>query len=285
MNVSLRPGRPEDAPACAAICYEAFRTIAEQHNFPPDFPSPDVAGGLLPMLFSRPGVYSVVAEGEGRVLGSNFLWEEGVIAGVGPITVDPAVQNGAVGRRLMEAVLERAREQRFTGVRRVQAAYHGRSLALYAKLGFEVREPLANLQGPALGLKVPGYPVRPATMEDLEPCNRLCRRVHGHDRSAELAEAVGRGTAMLVEHDGRATAYATLIGFFGHAAAESNEGLKALIGAAESFAGPGLLVPMRNGELFRWCLQNGLRVNQPMTLMSLGTYNEPAGAFLPSVLY
>ena len=41
----------------------------------------------------------------------------------------------------------------------------------------------------------------------------------------------------------------------------------------------------RNGELFRWCLGNGLRVVQPMTLMSLGLYSEPKGAFLPSVLY
>jgi len=37
--------------------------------------------------------------------------------------------------------------------------------------------------------------------------------------------------------------------------------------------------------LFRWCLDNGLRVVEPMTLMSVGLYNEPVGAFLPSVLY
>ncbi len=58
-----------------------------------------------------------------------------------------------------------------------------------------------------------------------------------------------------------------------------------MIAAAESFAGPGILVPVRNADLFRWCLANGLRVTQPMTLMSLGLYNEPAGAFLPSILY
>jgi hypothetical protein len=28
-----------------------------------------------------------------------------------------------------------------------------------------------------------------------------------------------------------------------------------------------------------------LRVVQPMTLMSVGLYNEPRGAFMPSVLY
>ena len=66
---------------------------------------------------------------------------------------------------------------------------------------------------------------------------------------------------------------------------ESNAELQALIGAAEEFAGPGLLLPTRNTELFRWCLHHGLRVIQPLTLMSLGLYNEPAGAFLPSILF
>ena len=90
---------------------------------------------------------------------------------------------------------------------------------------------------------------------------------------------------MIVEHAGRISGYATLIGFMGHAVGESNEDLKALIGAAEVFAGPGFLLPSRNSELFRWCLQHGLRVVQPATLMSLGLYNQPSGAFLPSILF
>jgi len=89
----------------------------------------------------------------------------------------------------------------------------------------------------------------------------------------------------VVEHNGRVTAYATIVGFFGHAVADSNHGLQALIGAASEFAGPGFLLPTRNTELFRWCLSNGLRVVEPMTLMSVGLYNEPAGAFLPSISF
>jgi hypothetical protein len=60
---------------------------------------------------------------------------------------------------------------------------------------------------------------------------------------------------------------------------------QALITSAEAFAGPGSIVPTRNSNLFRWCLENGLRLVQPMTLMSTGLYNEPAGAYLPSVLF
>ena len=127
--------------------------------------------------------------------------------------------------------------------------------------------------------------MRPATEADVERCNRVCRNVHGHDREGELRDAIATGSASVVEHDGRITGYATIIGFFGHAVGEGNEDLKALIGAAKEFAGPGFLLPTRNGELFRWCLANGLRVTQPMTLMTKGLYNEPAGAFLPSILY
>jgi hypothetical protein len=88
-----------------------------------------------------------------------------------------------------------------------------------------------------------------------------------------------------VEHFGEITAYATDVGFFAHAVAENNRGLKALIGAATGFPGGGFLVPTRNGDLFRWCLQNDLRLVHQMTLMTIGLYNEPTGAYLPSVLY
>jgi len=284
-DLRLRGGRPEDAEDCGSICYGAFKAIAEGHNFPPDFPSPEIAGGLLASLLAREDVYSVVAEADGRVVGSNFLWENGTIAGVGPITIDPNAQNAAVGRRLMEDVLRRAEERNIAGVRLVQAAYHNRSLSLYTKLGFDVREPLSNLQGPAIGERVPGHAVRPAKEEDLGACDALALRVHGHDRGSELLEAIGQGNANVVEHDGRITGYTTGVGFFGHTVGESNEDLKALIGAAPGFPGPGFLLPTRNGEVLRWCLERGLRIVQPMTLMSLGLYNEPAGAFTPSILY
>jgi predicted N-acetyltransferase YhbS len=283
-SVSLRPGRLEDAPACGKICYTAFKTISESHNFPPDFPSVEAAAELMAAILSKSGVRSVIAESEHRIVGSNFLWED-TIAGVGPITVDPAVQNGAIGRRLMQHVLEYAGSRSFAGVRLVQAAYHNRSLSLYAKLEFVVREPLATMQGPAINERVPGYEVRPASEQDMEECNALCYRVHGHARSVEVGEAVRRAIATVVVRDGRITAYATGIGFFGHATGETNEDLKALLAAAPAFAGPGFLLPTRNAELFRWCLEKKLRVVQPLTLMSLGLYNEPAGAFLPSILY
>jgi GNAT superfamily N-acetyltransferase len=285
MNIVLRSGRPPDATVCGPICFEAFMAINDEHDFPPDFPSAEVATGLLTMLLSNPGFYSVVAEMDGKISGSNFLDERGPIAGVGPITVDPMLQNGTIGRRLMQAVLDRASERRAAGVRLLQSAFHNRSLCLYTKLGFDTRETISKMNGAPLGLKLPGYDVRPANAADLAACNALCQRVHGHHRSGEVGDAIKAGTARVVEHHGEITAYATDIAFFAHAVAENNHGLKALIGAAAGFPGGGFLLPTRNGELLRWSMQNGFRLVHQMTLMTIGLYNEPTGAYLPSVSY
>jgi hypothetical protein len=219
------------------------------------------------------------------VVGSNFLDERGPIAGIGPITVDPAAQNQSIGRRLMLDVIERCTRRGVAGVRLLQSAYHNRSLCLYTKLGFETRETVSKLDGKPLGISLPGYEVRPAVEGDIPACNALCQRVHGHHRGGELDDAIRQGSARVVEHLGEITAYCTDIAFFAHAVAETNNGLKALIGSASAFPGGGFLVPTRNGDLFRWCLQRDLRLVHQLTLMTIGLYNEPAGAYLPSVLY
>jgi GNAT superfamily N-acetyltransferase len=284
-SVTIRRARPEDTAVCGRICYEAFYAINTQHNFPPDLPSAEAGTSLVGKLFSHPRIYCVVAEMAGRIAGSNCLDERCAISGVGPITVDPASQNTGIGRKLMQAVLDRAWQNGCAGVRLVQAAFHNRSLSLYTTLGFDSREPLSCMQGPPLKRQIAGSSVRPAQMADLENCNRLCCQVHGHDRSGELSDAIGGGTAVVVERDGRITGYSSALAFFGHSAGESNVDLQALIASAESFGGSGILVPSRNAALFRWCLENGLRVVQPMTLMTMGLYNEPAGAWLPSIIF
>jgi len=285
MNLELRPGEIGDAGACGRICYEAFKQIADQHNFSPDFPSVSAATGVVTTLLSHPGFYSVVAELDGRVVGSNFLDERSRIAGIGPVSVDPSVMNRSIGRSLMLNVMERAEQRGFPGVRLVQIAWHYRSLSLYAKLGFESRETLSAMQGKPLGFEIPGYKVRPAVEGDFSACRALCRRVHGFDRGRELEDAVSQGTANVVEHLGRISGYSTGIAWFSHAVGETNEDLKALIGRADAFQGPGFLVPTRNGDLMRWCLGKGLRIVAQATLMTTGVYNEPQGAYLPSVLY
>src|SRR6185437_8186300 len=280
MPVSIFTAQKTDAVECGRILHAAFAAIAAAHNFPPDFPSAEVATDVASMLIAQPGFYGVVARSDGRIVGSNFLDERSVIGGIGPITIDPAVQNNRVGRQLMQTIIERAAAKKMAGIRLVQDAYHNRSLCLYTSLGFATREPLSVMQGAPLKLQIPGYEVRPATQTDLAASNAVCRRVHGFDRNAELADAIAHNTATVVGHLGRITGYATEIGLFAHAVGESNEDLKALIGAAAAFTGPGFIVPTRNHDLFRWCLECGLRLVNQRALMTIGLYNEPTGAYL-----
>ena len=285
MTLTLRPGSRADVPGCGRVCYDAFNSIAANHGFPPEYPSVEVATTLVSRLIDHPGFFALIAEYRGRIVASGFLDERSAIVGVGHVTVAPGMQGRQVGRVLMNALLQRSEERRVPGVRLLQAAYKNRSMCLYAKLGFDVREPVAVLQGDPLSLQIPGYDVRAAMAADFEACNAVCFRVHGHGRSGELNDALAQGAARVVERDGRITGYTTGIGFYGHSVAETDDDLQALIGAAEAFSGLGFLVPMRNTVLLRWCLAHRLRVVFTLNLMTIGLYSEPRGAFLASVWY
>jgi GNAT superfamily N-acetyltransferase len=282
-EVRVRDADPGDAEPCGRIFYDAFAAIANRHAFTVEPDSPEFTAFHARLMLSLEGIVGVVAEREGTVIGAAFADARGPVAGIGPVSVDPAHQDNGTGRRLMEALLERTRSA--AGVRLIQTAYHARSLALYARLGFVVREPLSVLQGAPLRRSVPGLGVRPARPDDVPACDALCRRVHGHDRSGELRGAIAAGTAQVVERPDRISGYATGVGYGWHAVAEGNEDLQALIASAESFIGLGILVPSRNAALLSWCLDNGLRLVQQSTLMTMGLYNEPQGAWLPSIVY
>ena len=286
LGLHVRRATPADAAECGRICWTAFNTVADQFNAPREMPpDPQPVVGFLSMMFTHPKWFCVVAEQDGRIIGSNCLDERNSISGVGPITVDPTAQNARTGRALMEAVLDRSKERGFAGVRLVQAGYHMRSLSLYTKLGFVERESLVRMTGPVIGRTTPGYSFRQATVADAAACNSLCFRVHGHDRAGELADAVARGDFTVAEFGGRIVAYSTGFNYFGHTVAENNRDLIALLAQASSFEPAGIQVPVRNHEVFRWCLANGLRALHLNTLMSIGLYNEPQGAWLPSILY
>jgi predicted N-acetyltransferase YhbS len=291
-DLRLRPGRINDADTIGKIIFEAFSTIADKHGFQREFPSVGACRDLAYSFLSNPGFYSVVAEStdsvaKDRVVGSNFLDERSnLVVGVGPITVDPNFQNKGTGRQLMINVLERAKQKKFPAVRLLQASYHNRSLALYASLGFEAREPVSTMQGKPIQDDIPGKSVRTATESDVESCNTICKAVHGHDRNGELRDSIREGSAKVVLQGDKITGYTSGLAYFNHSVGLTNDDLKALISSAtDNYGGPGILIPTRNTQLFRWCLDNGLRLVHQLTLMTIGLYNEPTGSYMPSILY
>jgi len=284
-NLTIREVSLADADSCGQIFYSAFESIASQHNFPVEPGSPEFTNYKIGEMLESRGIFGIVAEYHGAVVGSAFVDERASIAGIGPVTVDPAFQNAGVGRSLMTSLLQREHDRNAAGVRLVQSAYHSRSLALYTDLGFIVREPLSVVQGVITNPRSSGPAARPARPTDVAECAELCTLVHGHDRSAELDAAISAGTASVVERGGAIVGYATGFGYGWHAVAQDNDAIIAMLSSSPVFMGLGILVPSRNGELLKWCLGHGMRLIQQSTLMSIGLYNEPAGAWLPSIVY
>jgi GNAT superfamily N-acetyltransferase len=285
-EVTIREVAPGDAEACAQICFDAFGDIQNHHRFPRDFPVLEAATGLMGTWIPHPSVWGVVAERDGRIVGSNFLDERGPIRGVGPITVDPQGQNAGVGRRLMEAVLERG--EGAPGIRLLQDAFHMRSLSLYASLGFDVKESVVVIAGEPSSGPTDDAEVRALEEGDLDECEALCKKVHGFERTNELRDSIQAFKPFVAVRNGRVTAYASSVVFWpmNHGVAESEEDMQALLGGAAAAVNEPIafLVPLRSG-LFRWSLEAGLRLVKPMNLMALGEYQEPRGSWFPSVLY
>ncbi len=288
MNINLRPVTAADTENCGNIIYKAFCGIADRHNFPHDFNSAEHAQGLAQMLINHPAIYGIVAENDSsKFVGSNFLWEQNEIAGVGPITIDPDAQAKGVGRMLMQNVIERG--QNAKGIRLVQDAFNTTSMSLYASLGFDVVEPLVLIEGIISGELPENVEVRSISEEDYAACDELCKKVHGFSRVEELRGIAGMMPSFIILRDKKLAGYASAPNSWqiNHAVAETSQDMEALLTGAANLTGKPLsfLLPTRNGELFRFCLRKGLKVIKPMTLMSMGEYNEPHGSFLPSVLY
>jgi predicted N-acetyltransferase YhbS len=288
MPIQIRPMRVEDVETCGTICYEAFRDISERHNFRPDFPNAQLGIDLMHMLVDSPHTFSVVAERDGEVIGSNHLMEYDAIRAVGPITVDPAAQAKGAGRMLMEAVIERGKGS--AGIRLVQDSFNTASLSLYASLGFDVKEPLALMEGALKGDQPSDVTVRAIEENDFEACAELCRKVHGFDRLNELKNMPPFVTSLVAVRNGRLTAYASAPHFWvlNHAVAETEDDMRALlVGAGNLIPDRPMtfLLPTRQTNLFRWCLKHGIRVIKPLTLMAMDEYHEPRGCYLPSVGY
>lgn len=285
--VRIRPATPADATAAGRILHDAFEGVAEAHGFPKDIASEACGIRLAASFLADPAVFGVVAELHGRVVGSNFLAEGDEVRGVGPITVDPGFQEAGIGRRLMQAVLDRGWGA--SSVRLVQDAFNTRALALHAALGFEVKSPLLLIQGFPRGEMPRGVVVRPMGLDDIPAADALCAAAHGITRGRELRDALLRHGPLVVERGGHLAGYLTAPCHWpaNHGVAETEEDMRALlIGAAAARGEPvSLLMPGRQSALLRWALGAGLRVVKPMTLMARGAFRVPARPWFPSGIY
>jgi predicted N-acetyltransferase YhbS len=282
----IRSAVAGDAAACAATAYAAHARVSAVHNFPSELPTLEVATRFIRSKLENPRCRGYVAEKDGYVVGSVFVTAvaDCPAGAIGPLTVEPAHEGGVGAALLQEAVAEAAR-MGIVQLRLIQSPTHLRSLALYTKAGFDLREPLLVVTNTALTHAVDNSGLRRATLGDDSDCACLCRKVYGFARTAELNEAIGGNTAMVLERKDRIAGYACSIGFRGHAVASTVEDLMVLIAHAPKSVGAGLFIPTRNGALLRWLLHNGARALWPAAIFSIGDFHEPTTPYLPSMVF
>lgn len=283
MPPTLRRPDPDNVAELGRICHDAFKDIAESHGFKKDFESPEQASGFIALLMSNEQVHSVGAYDAGRPRGSNFIQMFGDAAGIGPISVDLDAQGEGIGKILMQDVLKHAQAQGYEMIRLVQDSYNMRSLALYASLGFDTKEPLALMELAPNGAIDPAF--RPATPADVDAMDELCRGIYQISRKGEIALYPQLGFPAFVLDRGHIAGY-LISGIIGHGVAESDDDMLALLaGAGATVPNAVTLLPIRNGALYRRALAVGHRNHKVMNLMALGPYEEPQGTYCPSVMF
>ncbi len=285
-KIELIKPEPQHVPELGRICFEAFRSIHDRHGFARDFPDIETAVKVVGLMSSSPTVFGVAAEEDGRLVGSNFLLLADLVGGVGPITIDPAFQGRGVGRKLMQAALDHAKQCGIERVRLMQDSFNTASLSLYASLGFDVRETVGVIIAPPCAEVDPT--VRLATASDLPALGQISARLYKVNRGGEIAQWMENGIPFLVrETSGEIRGYLGP-GKLGHGVTETESDALALIGQLSRHAPPGMnkfFLPLRQTSLYRAALRSGCRLLKVMTLMTRGPYEEPDRTWMSSILY
>jgi len=289
MNTDIRLATISDSDDCGRIIYNAFKKTANDYGFPCDFPSLQFANLFSKYLISSPSIFCVAAEVDKQVVGVNFLHEKYPIRSVGPICIDAKFQGQGIGRRLMEFILERAKDNP-AGIRLVQDAFNITSMSLYTSLGFEIKETLVLMNGSPTSGKIKDHlEIHTLKNFDLNQCASLCQKVNGFDRVLDLEEAQNHHSPFIVKREGRITGYAAAMTnwMLNHCVGETEEDMKAMIlGIGKIIDRPlSFLLPTRHARLFRWCLNHNMRLVKPLTLMGMGPYQNPRGFYFPSATF
>jgi len=282
---------PEQAEAVGTLVYRAFKDIAERHNFEPAFSTPELAQVIVRMLAQTEGYESYLLSEDGRPAACNFGDERDEVIGVGPVAVAVDRQGQGLGRRVMEALLERAERNGVRSVRLVQVAYNMQSFSLYHNLGFDVKDMLANVRGRPGAGEQPVDRVREYTRADLDACDTLHREVLGMGRRQDIEFMSNLAAPLVVEREGRIAGYLTRFPgaetFVTHGAARDERALRdLLIGMGR--ASPGelhFLMPAAQAETLRWAMGQGFQLLELDSYMVRGEYQPPMGAWVPSPFY
>ncbi len=289
--MSIVPITPEYAEQAGQIAYEAFKDIADRHGFDPAFPSPAFATLVVRLLIQTESVNSYLYLAGGEPAAINFGDERDEVVGVGPVAVALKHQGKGLGRAVMEALLDDAERHGLRSVRLLQAAYNMISFSLYAELGFDVKDALANFAGRPRPEEPAVDQARDARPEDRDALDALCREVLRYSRRRDIERMSMFAPPVVVERDGRIVAYACRFpgeeAILGHGVALDAQAMRDLLIGAHRLTGTPLRfsMPVSQADTVRWCLASGMRLKEIDTYMVRGEYEPPAGLWFPSAFY
>lgn len=220
-----------------------------------------------------------------RLAGTIIWWPFGEsFATLGMVIVSTSFQGRGLGRRLMEAVLDRAAGRTIL----LNATRDG--LPLYEKLGFKpigaVHQHQAANATPDSARLPEGTRVRAMTPADIERVAALDEQAAGFGRREMLTALQGVGTGLILERHGDIAGWAFFRRFgrgylIGPVGAVGEQSAKALISTFIASHGPEFLridVPASSG-LSPWLEERGLPQVGGVVTMALG--NEPPVPMTP----
>ncbi len=281
----VREATAEDGEHCGRIFYDAFESIAARHSHPIEPPSREFTRFMVRQMLAGEGFVGLVAERNGEVLGSAFVDERAVIAGIGPVTVDPAAQDVGVGRELMKAVVRREHDRGAVGSGSFRPPTTTGPLRSTRSSASWSASHCRSCRAPRRRSASPDSESAPHTNRTWGRATRSALASTATTAVTSFATRSPPGPRSVVECPGGICGYATGFGYGWHAVAETNEHLIALLAPHKRSWALGSSFRSRNAELLRWCLTHGLRIVQQSTLMTTGLYNEPSGSWLPSIAY
>jgi len=175
----------------------------------------------------------VIAERDGAVVGTAMGWPYGADAAtLGMVIVSRDCRGGGVGRKLMNAVIERLGERSIL----LNATEDG--LALYKSMGFVTVGGVHQHQGTVLSVPVaslrPGERVRPMGSTDQAAIVELDTQAGGMSRGKLFATLMKTAKGVVLDLDGEAVGFALIRPFglgysIGPVIARDAQGARALI--------------------------------------------------------
>lgn len=280
-----------EVPDIARIFRAAFNEIYERRGYGPIVVDESVGRVIAETYLDHDPEHCFVVEVEGRLAGSGFLHPRGEVAGIGPVTIDPAMQGQGLGRLLVSELCRRADELGIPSLRLIQDAFNENSYALYASLGFLPRGVLARASFPA---KPCGRPrvIRAAGKVDLPRIEGLEQECLGFSRRRDYDLLRRTGEIFVLDGaDGLEGWLARIVrgpvAVLGPVLSRTSEGMCQLVAGASADlpaeTDVRMLLPSECSELMAELGPQGLEIHSLCNYMVRGSFGGIRGYYAPTL--